>query len=74
MRLNSDKGARTYWQMIGDGFREVGVLLSVFGPIACKYEGHEWGGLLQSHVVGFILLGVAFFGIGAMLEASKWTQ
>ncbi len=74
MRTPSSIDRRAYLEMLAKGFREAGVLLAVFGPIACEYEGHELGGVLHSHVIGFILLGLALFGIGAILEAGKWSQ
>ena len=71
MRMNSPVDKRAYLEILATGFREAGVLLAVFGPIACEYEGHEIGGALHSHVIGFILLGLALFGIGAILDAGK---
>lgn len=59
---------KTYPAIIAEGSREIGVLLAVFGPLSNIFESSETGVTLAVYVISCILVGIAFYVGGAILE------
>lgn len=63
--MNSKKTPAEYY---AEAFREMGILIMVFGPMYCVFDtkDHDW--ILALSVIGWFISGLVMFNFGILLE------
>lgn len=54
-----------------EALREAGILVTVFGPLYCLFDGQDTGWVRTGFMVMWGLIGVVVFHVGIWMERSK---
>lgn len=63
--IEKQRSWKAYW---GEGLREAGILIAVFGPMYLKFENRESALLLLSDSSLWAVCGIIIFNAGIALE------